>query len=109
MSAVELLREVKRRLLAGPASKTWARHGRSYEGGPKCVMLMLGAVDGHRFAEPAFLMASFALEREAVALGYQRSDISGDCAVAVYNDTNPTRLWGVLALINRALRALEAT
>jgi len=108
MRPSELLHKVKRNLLAGPARDTWRRG--DLRPGPyvPCVMERVGqtpcgisltSAPGHVI----HMLAVNACNDAAREMGA----LSATPSVWL-NDRGPTGLWGVVAMLGRAIRRLEA-
>lgn len=98
MNTVETLQEIKRRLLAGPASKTWERGGKHFneKSGPGCVIAHLIRIENEegRCFDDLARMSLYAA--------------SNNYNTVYYNDEIAKGLWDILAMLNRAIEYAQA-
>lgn len=99
MKPSELLQKTKRALLSGPASRTWIRGSFRGFAGQRCISACMADVANETLAEfEVESMARWALAKAA----------PGGLGFIWVNDRGPTGLWGLIALIGKAQRRLEA-
>lgn len=100
MTPANLLREVKRRMLAGPASKTWMRDYGS-PGGPRCVLGHVDDVIDDEYVAGRRMPDMVGRDELRRALGNKYGG-----SVSMFNDAQRS-IWPILALINRAIEQSE--
>ena len=105
MKPSELLREARDRVTKPGA---WLRGSRVQIDGPGCVVdhLRDAATDAHPRAVTNWLDRDDGY-RALKALHYAANERNWSSAQGL-NDHNPTRLWGVVAMLGRAIRRLES-
>jgi hypothetical protein len=110
MKPSELLREVKRRLLADEASLTWNRSGGFYCGDTACIRGHLSNVVRERRLQDwyggADWESAYRILVESIPEKKRRADLGEP--IAIFNDRTARSLWDVVAMLGRAVRRLEA-
>lgn len=98
MNALDVLKEVKRRIIADP--KIWSR-GLGSADGPWCVLQHMDRVAGR----DSVLWSRSRNAFHAVAC----VACGGNQSVGSWNDDPKRTAWDVIAMLGKAIRSLEAT